>query len=74
MTIHSRIRLAERYGIPLERSTHIFKQIRDDIQAGRARFIRRQSNSVTIWRARLDNDRHCTVVYSKARKSIITVY
>lgn len=66
---HAFRRFAERFGCVLSNATYsdMVKQIQD----GRATFVRRQSNRITIWRLTY-NDRVVRVAYDNSRHNIVT--
>jgi len=66
---HARRRCAQRHGIVLDENRR--RRIITAIQAGRARFIERQSNRITVWSVPYD-DGALRVVYDK-RHEIVTV-
>lgn len=71
---HAKFRAKTRFGVDL--TPALRKRIVTDIQNGRASFIGRSSNRVTIWRYMLPKGNgfvSCRVVYDKYRKNIATV-
>ncbi len=69
--IHAKQRFAERCGIKY--STKLKKYLIRQIQSSKANFLKRTSNSRTVWLARAFDGRKYKVVYSKITKNIITV-
>lgn len=69
--IHAKSRIRERFGINMGKKLH--QTFINSIQNGKAKFIRRQSNRVTVWQVEYNED-VLTLVYDKHRKQIITVF
>ena len=68
--LHSANRMYERFGVTMGK--HMFREFVTDIQQGRAEFVQRRSNRVTLWR--IVHEGHPIVcVYDKLRKTIVTV-
>jgi hypothetical protein len=67
--LHARRRAKERFD--LELTPKLRRQLIADIQAGRAWFVYRQSNRVSIWRVAVGK-LTARVVYDSVRKSIVT--
>lgn len=68
---HLKERARERLGIELNRDAR--RALVADIQQGRAAFLRRQSNRVTLWSLTI-NGVGCVGVYDKQRKTLVTVW
>ena len=62
--------MVERFGIPVGDET--LRQAVQEIQAGTATFIRKQSNRVTLWELKI-HDLLARVAYDKNTKEIITI-
>jgi hypothetical protein len=70
--IHARRRILERFGLRLSKRS--IDRLVCDIRGGRAIRLKRQSVSRTIYAVRLEyHDQWLPVVYSRVRKSIVTV-
>jgi len=67
---HTKRRAAERFGVALTKPAYY--QIIQDIQKGRAVFLQRQSNSVSIWQVTVEGEL-MVAFYDKRRKAIKTV-
>jgi len=67
---HARRRAAERYELDLHQDAQA--AIVRAIQGGEARFIRKQSQRVSVWEVE-HGGRRLPVVYDKKRKTIVTV-
>lgn len=67
--IHAKRRLLERYGMVLTRPLR--ESLLRDIRGGRACFLGRQSNRVSVWEAELQ-ERKVTVVYDSLRHMLVT--
>jgi hypothetical protein len=67
---HARRRARERYALDLHQDAQ--QQIIRMIQDGEARFIRRQSQRVSLWEVEHDGLR-LPIVYDRKRKTIVTV-
>lgn len=68
--VHARRRCLERLGFQLTREME--RQLVHDIQYGNARFIARQSLTISIFLVRL-NGCQTFVVYDKQHKQIVTI-
>jgi len=67
--IHTAKRMRERFDMTIGRGMYgIFVS---EIQTGKAEFMRKQSNRVTIWRTKHDGQ-SIVLVYDKMRKTIVT--
>ena len=66
---HAFHRFAERFGCGLSNVT--YKEMIQQIQDGKATFVRKQSNRVSIWRLLYD-DKVVRVAYDKERHQIVT--
>jgi len=67
--IHAKSRFFERHDILLTKDLH--KELINNIQNGKAKFVKKQSNRVTLWDIDF-TDKLIRVVYDKHRKLIIT--
>ena len=67
---HARRRFGERMGVTLTRKMH--HDLVQRIREGKATFVERQSNRITLWRMNVKGE-SCVVVYDKARGNIVTV-
>jgi hypothetical protein len=67
---HARQRFGERMGMTLTRRVH--RELVARIREGKATFVERQSNRITLWRMDIRGE-SCVVVYDKDRKNIVTV-
>lgn len=68
--VHARRRMRQRFGIELGEVRR--RSIVQAIQSGRARFVRRQSCRVTLWRVEVDGV-EVAIVYDSKRKEIVTI-
>ena len=66
---HAKRRFLSRFDLSL--NDNEFKQMINKIQKGRAKFVRRQSNRVTIWDVPFD-DKVIRCVYDKRTRVIVT--
>jgi hypothetical protein len=67
---HARRRFRERYGIVL--NEHQYKYLSQQISDNRAKFIEKQSNRVSVFELKYENQM-VRVVYDKQTKQIVTV-
>jgi len=67
---HAKRRMAERFGISVGDET--LREVVLAIQQGKATFVRKQSNRVTLWEVMI-HDILTRVVYDKNTKEIITI-
>lgn len=67
---HAKRRMVERFGIPVGDET--LRKVVAAIQAGSAKFIRKQSNRVTLWEYPI-HDVLARIAYDKKTKEIITI-
>ena len=67
---HVKRRVRERFGFPI--GDDRLEEMADAVRSGRARFVRRQSNRITIWDTEFE-ERPIRVVYDKRTKQIVTV-
>jgi hypothetical protein len=67
---HARRRFRERYGIVL--NEHQYKYLSQQISDNRAKFIEKQSNRVSVFELKYENQ-VVRVVYDKQTKQIVTV-
>jgi hypothetical protein len=67
--LHARRRAKERAGIDL--TPDLRRQLINDIQKGRAKFMWSQSNRVSVWRVFLAGKKFLAI-YDKDRHSIVT--
>jgi hypothetical protein len=67
---HARRRAAHRFGINLSPKTH--DQLIQDIQTGKALFVEKQSNRISVWDLKYDNQ-ILRLVYDRQRKQIVTI-
>lgn len=67
--VHARRRIEERFGVRFVSTLAIV----DDIQAGRLRFIRKQSNRVSLYETEFEG-KPAVVVYDRHRKVLVTAY
>lgn len=67
---HSKRRAHQRFGLAINRK-HL-RQLCDDIQAGRATLVERQSLRVSLWLVKL-NDVPMVAAYDRNRKTIATL-
>lgn len=67
---HAKRRMVERFGIPVGDET--LRKVVLEIQQGKATFIRKQSNRVTLWEVMI-HDLLTRVAYDKNTKEIITI-
>lgn len=68
--LHRQRRAVERCGKKFSNET--FDRFADDIRCGRATFLRRTSNTRTVWAVQHDGQQ-IAVVYNRTTKQIITV-
>lgn len=68
---HAKRRMLERVGYVVGESS--LNSIVNQIRGGKAKFVRRSSNRVTVWDV-VYEEKKLRVVYDKLRKSIVTVY
>ena len=66
---HAKERAGERFGIIFDQKTH--DEVIKIIQDGKAKFVERQSNRITLFDVFIDG-KECRVVYDKERKTIVT--
>lgn len=66
---HAKRRALSRYGLALSR--HHLDAIVLQIQSGKAKFVERQSNRVTLWEVSYEGH-ILPVVYDKIRKTCVT--
>jgi len=69
LRIHAKRRLSERYGIAVDRVG--LAEIVILIQAGKSRFVERQSNRVTVWDVPF-RGQVVRVVYDTMRHAVVT--
>lgn len=69
--IHARRRALERYGVNLGGKS--LSQIIHDIRTGKAKFIKRFSNTRTKWLVDLPDNNKAMVIYCKTTGTLITV-
>jgi len=69
--LHAKRRAAERYGVNLNHALHV--ALVAAIQAGRATFVRRQSQRVSHFDVTLPTGATARVVYDRQRQVLITV-
>lgn len=67
--MHAKKRAEQRYGVTLNR--HGLRDLVEDIRSGRAQFVERQSNRITLWFVQL-GDKTARAVYDKQRGTIVT--
>ena len=67
---HFNRRALERLGVKV--NGRQYDALVADIQEGRARFVERQSNRITVWRVEIEGE-PCGVVYDKLRGTLVTV-
>jgi len=67
---HARRRVVERFGFPIGEER--LEEIAEEIRQGRAKFLYRTSNRVTVWETMIE-ERPARVVYDKRTKRIVTV-
>lgn len=67
--VHARRRIQERFGVQFANTLAVV----DDIQNGRLRFIRKQSNRLSMYETEFDN-KPAVVVYDKQRKVLVTAF
>jgi hypothetical protein len=67
---HAKRRAFERLGLDVGQRT--LDAMVSDIQSGNAKFLRRQSLRITVWKVECQ-ERPCAAVYDKDRKTIVTV-
>lgn len=68
--IHSTRRAYERFGIHISKARR--REMVKDIKAARAKFVERQSLSITVWEFEVDGEKMHTV-YNKELGEIVTV-
>ncbi len=67
---HARRRAAERFGVHLTREAE--QEILDKIRSGKATFIRKESNRVSLFGV-IFTGKETVVVYDRSRKTIVTL-
>lgn len=67
--IHAKKRLQQRFGININR--HEYQELVKQIKCGRAKFLKRESNRVTLFLVEWQG-RYIRVVYDGIRKNIVT--
>ncbi len=67
---HLRKRMQQRLGLRLHKHRH--QEMISQIQNGVAKFIKRQSNRITLWILEVEGNQ-VKVVYDSKRKQIVTV-
>lgn len=68
---HFKTRALQRFGLRI--SDGALQQIIRQIQSGRAEFIERQSNRITMFRVGLRDGSSARVVYDSKRKTLVTI-
>ena len=68
---HAKERMLERFGCDLTR--HVLREMREQIQEGRAELVCRESSTRTLWRMRVQ-DMDVMAVYSSRTHQIVTVW
>jgi len=66
---HAKTRASERFGINFNQQVH--DEVIEMIKNGKAKFIEKQSNRITLFDVLIDG-KECRVVYDKERKLIVT--
>lgn len=66
---HAAKRLSERFDIII--GPQLYGHFVEEIQTGKAEFMRKQSNRVTLWRTQHEGQ-SIVLVYDKQRKTIVT--
>lgn len=66
---HAKMRASERFGINFSKQIH--DEVIKTIQDGKAKFVEKQSNRITLFDVLVEG-KECRVVYDKERKTIVT--